>query len=244
MTKLIEERIHTKDGRFYWRDTIQEYYPSITTVIDVYPKGPGLDRWKAEQGYEGAKLALKQAGIQGTNVHDGVELLDAGETLCYDHYTETEWKCLMSFVQFWKDYNCRTIDKEVRVFSDTHKVAGTYDWFGLCDVPRGTKDVHVLIDWKSSRNLWPSYDVQLATYEKLRREMGMTGAERLMIVQLGASTKKGYSVHTVKDNGDLFSISFLSCLALWRSTHPTAKPYTKEFPRYLSLVREDGLISL
>lgn len=235
MADLIEERIHTKDGRFYWRAEREEYYPSVTTILDMYPKGSSLDRWKAEQGYEGAKQLLKEAGVKGTNVHSGAELLQDGAQLCYDDYSSEEWKCLMAFVNFWKDYNCRTIDKEVRVYSDTNKIAGTYDWFGICDIPRGTTGVKVLIDWKSSNNLWPVYDVQLTAYEAMRQEMGMDPADRLMIVQLGTTTKRGYSVHTVKDDPQLFTVEFASCLALWKRTHPNAKPYTKEFPRFLSL---------
>ena len=136
------------------------------------------------------------------------------------------------FLNFAEDYELETIEKEHEVYSTTHKYAGTLDWSGNLTHKKERKRAR--IDWKTSNAFYKEYDMQLAAYEMAERELGKEPADVLLVVRFGTQTKRGYSVHEVKDLDKQFE-GFLLCQKMWKYVNPNAKPYNKEIPVTLSI---------
>ena len=71
-------QITTLDSRFYRRNG--KYYPSITHVLSVFPKGPHYEDWLKKHGYTSEHIARK-AAEQGTETHELCESYLLGEEL-------------------------------------------------------------------------------------------------------------------------------------------------------------------
>ena len=71
-------QITTLDSRYYRRNG--KYYPSITHVLSVYPKGAHFEDWLKKHGYTSEHIA-KKAAEQGTETHELCEKYLLGEEL-------------------------------------------------------------------------------------------------------------------------------------------------------------------
>ena len=222
----IIEKLEISDDRFY--KIGEEYYPSVTTILNAYPKGYGLTSWYMDNGHDTTRIK-NLAKAKGSIVHKSIERLTNGEVLSFDNFEEDEWKCLMAFCAFWEEYKPEVISSETTVYSNIYKFAGTIDSV----IKIGDK--FITIDYKTSKNLWAEYDIQLSAYEKARIEMKLPASNELWIVQLGNTTKKGYTIHEVKDWQEKFVQGFLPTKTLWEQTNPNAKPFVKEIPTTLKL---------
>lgn len=229
-------RIQILDDRFYTIDG--EYFPSSTTILQSYPKGTALQKWIGDNGNFESNRIKTLAGEKGSIIHNAIEQLTEGAELDFRFYEEDEWKYLMAFCNFWQDYKPKTMEQEHIIVSRTHKYAGTMDWAGtvVCPAKKGAepKEEFVRIDWKTSKNIWEEYKLQLVSYEMAEREAGKRPADRLMIVQLGTGTKRGYSICDFDKWDERFDM-FLITKKMWEYTHPNAKPFEKTLPLKLSL---------
>lgn len=73
---FLDERFYTSDG--------ENFYPSVTTVLGVYPKGYGFNKWLKENG-ESADEILEKAGEQGSKVHDAIDQMINGHEIRWTH---------------------------------------------------------------------------------------------------------------------------------------------------------------
>lgn len=97
------KRIDCLDERFYTIDG-ETFYPSVTTVLQVYPKGYGFEKWLKENG-DDADDILREAGEQGSKVHDGIDRIIKGE--------EVTW-----ITQLIDTYQLRTVESQSRFIED------------------------------------------------------------------------------------------------------------------------------
>lgn len=82
------KQINFLDQRFYTLDN-EVFYPSVTTVLGVYPKGYGFNKWLKENG-EQADEILKEAGEVGSKVHDAIDqIIKGGEVKWTRHFIDT-----------------------------------------------------------------------------------------------------------------------------------------------------------
>ena len=78
---MSDNVIQAKNGRWYLVDDV--WVPSVTTILSVYPKGQGFDRWLGESpSYDEAIAKRDVAGERGTLVHDAISALVNGEEVC------------------------------------------------------------------------------------------------------------------------------------------------------------------
>ncbi len=227
------ERVIIADDRYY-EVAPNTFYPSVTTILSSYPKGNGLAKWMADNGWLEAQRIKHAAGALGTVIHEGVEKLLEGKTLQYSDYSLDEWRYFIAFKNFADKYKPETVWAERAVISHTHKYAGTLDWHGYITDPKTQERKLAYLDWKTSNNLWTEYDVQLCAYERAAMEMGGTEGDILAIVQLGTSTKQGYTFHTVKRKGELLEV-FDLVHKMWKFQNPHARPFEKEVPVSIAL---------
>jgi hypothetical protein len=157
------QQITLPDSRYYKRNG--QYYPSITYVLQYYPKGLHFENWLKKVGYASEHI-VKQAGEEGTQVHNLIEEYLNGDTIKFlddknfPKYKPDIWQMFLRFVEFWETYNPVLIETEVHLFSDEIKVAGT------CDLVCEIDGERWIIDFKTSNHIHLTYDLQTAIYKK------------------------------------------------------------------------------
>jgi len=155
------KQINVLDTRFYRRH--KEYYPSVSSILQYYPKGKFFEDWIKGNGFNSDVIAAKAAN-EGTQTHNAIEDFLAGKEIKWlddndnTKYPLDVWRMILKFAEFWNTYKPELIEKEYHVFSDVHKYAGTIDLIIKLF------DKLWLIDIKTSNSLHTINDLQLASY--------------------------------------------------------------------------------
>ena len=168
-----------------------EYFPRVTTVIDVLAK-PGLVIWARREAlkivrhefrqYEGQVITLApdflddliaradrepdrqkdEAADIGTRAHAAIHDIILGKE---PPVSSDILPCVEGFLG-WKESSGIEIDGgEIRVASKKHKFAGTLDGKGQ------RSDSRLILDWKTSKAIYPAHVMQVAAYCKAWEEM-------------------------------------------------------------------------
>lgn len=90
--------------------------------------------------------------------------------------------CMRLFWDWWKGKGLKVVEVEQVVWNGPHGYAGTLDF--VCELPSGKL---ALIDWKSSKGIYPEMYLQLAAYYYALLAMGCTedDFEEITIVRIG-----------------------------------------------------------
>lgn len=160
------------DLRFYRTDE-GEYFPSVTTILDAYPKTAAFYDWLKKNG-ENADQIRDEAGERGSIVHGLTEKYDNGETVSLIdadgkiRYKSTEWKMFERYVEFTKEINHEILRTEYNIISPNLRTAGTIDR----NIMLNTEKVkgRYILDIKTSNALHDHYWSQLAAYKHLHEE--------------------------------------------------------------------------
>jgi hypothetical protein len=161
------KQITLPDSRYYLRNG--EYYPSITYILQYYPKGKYFEDWLKQVG-NNADYIVRKAAEDGTQTHGLCESYLNGEELNFltpsgdPKYDINIWQMFLRFVEFWETFNPTLIETEVHLFSDEWKVAGT------CDLVVEIEGKRWVLDIKTSNHLHTTYDFQTAVYGKCYEE--------------------------------------------------------------------------
>lgn len=136
------------------------WYPSVTKIIKATsPTPPGLMQWYAKHGFEEANKLRDDAAERGTEMHVLFERYMSGQFVDMSSLSEFHAKALMSFDQWYRDYEVEPLAVEVLLHSDTYGYAGTADL--VCRIKGGKV---VLVDFKSGSSIYDDYAVQLEMY--------------------------------------------------------------------------------
>ena len=237
------KQINFLDERFYERKG--KYYPSITSVLQYYPKGKQFENWLKDVGWTADHIAQKSAE-DGTLTHKLVERYLEGEKIEWLNqdgsakYPLEVWKMTLKFAEFWETYKPTLIESEIHLFSDEYEIAGTCDLVVEID-----KEIWIL-DVKTSNHLLNIYDLQTAAYTKCWNESFEEKVTRAGILWLKSSKRgpdktnkkiqgKGWELYessrTVEENWKLFT----HVHALYKLENPDAKPTFDSFPLTIQL---------
>lgn len=177
------------DQRFY-RTPSGGFVPSVTTILDAYPKTPDYYAWLKKMG-EDSDTIRDEAGRRGSVVHKLTELYDAGEEVCLIdesgriNYSTIEWAMFTRYVDFIGRYAPNVIHSELNLMSDELGFAGTMDRVIMLDDGRV-----IMVDIKTSNAIYPSYWLQLAAYRELLKEaQGEDIIDDVAILWLNAKTR-------------------------------------------------------
>jgi len=233
------KQITMPDSRYYRRNG--KYYPSITYVLQYYPKGKFFEDWLKKVGYASEHI-VRKAGEQGTETHEMIESYLNGEELNflsasgYPQYNPDVWQMFLRFVDFWETYKPKLIETEVHLFSDEIKVAGTCDM--LCEIEIDGKTELWIIDFKTSNHLQTTYDLQTAVYGKCYEECFGKKPDRYGVLWLKSSKRKaaegkiqgkGWEMYessrTQEENIDIF----MTVKKLFDLENPKHSPVFTEF---------------
>lgn len=181
------KQITLLNSRYYRRNGV--YYPSITHVLGVYPKGIHYEEWLKTSGHS-AEHIVRKAQEEGTMVHEMAEEYLNGEEVNFlderqnPQYPINVWQMFLHFVEFWETYKPKLIEAEVHLFSDKLKVAGTCDL--VCEIDGELW----IIDFKTSNHIATTYALQTATYAECYEECFGKKIDRTGILWLKSSKRK------------------------------------------------------
>jgi len=231
------KQITLPDSRYYRRNG--EYYPSVTYVLQCYPKGKHFEDWLKKVGYS-ADWIKKKSAEEGTAVHELIEKYFEGNEMNYLNERGNPtmnpeiWKMFLRFVDFWETYKPTLVETETHLFSDELKVAGTVDL--ICEI----NDELWVIDFKTSNHLQTTYDLQGAIYAKCYEECFGKKVNRVGVLWLKSKSRgedksgtklkgKNWEIYesprTQEENLEIFK----SVKKIFDLENPKHKPATTSF---------------
>ena len=231
-----DKQVNVLDQRFYRRN--EEYYPSVTSILNYFPKNQFFHAWLKDVGHNSEIIANKAAG-EGTQVHQAVDAFLNGEEITWiDEYGNAKynldvWRMILKFADFWNTHKPELIATEYHLFSDEHKYAGTADL-----VVRMFDNIW-LLDLKTSNSLHTSYDLQLAAYATAWNETHDEKVTHTGILWVKANTRsegkgdkiqgKGWELKFVNDIEKNFKM-FKNIYEIYTLENPNFKPVTEMLP--------------
>ena len=245
------KQLNILDERFYQSSKFPDkYYPSVTTILEVFPKGYGYDEWLRSVGFNSSEI-LRKAGEQGSNIHDMIDHYLSGETIKWINddesmkYTLIEWQMFVRFCEFWDKWKPQTYVHEFAIVSDELGIGGTIDFIGKLN-----KTVY-LIDWKSSNAIHKTHELQVASYAKMWNELNPKyKVDKTAILWLNAGTRgedkagkkiQGQGWQLKDDFGrpweDAYKV-FEHVFAVWKEENENFKPKNLIYPTEFSLGKE------
>ena len=133
--------------------------------------------------------------------------------------TPDEYYCAITFNQWWKSVGS---PKPIAV---EHSVISEEDGFG------GTPDYlfenGLLLDVKTSKDVWPSHELQVNGLKKALIENGYK-VDKMAILQVGYTRNKNqhYKFTEIEDQYNLF----LSAKTFWKKENNGSKPFQRDYP--------------
>jgi len=231
MLQVKNNQLTFTDARYYTDDE-GNYYPSVTTLLEAYPKPYALIQWMKEVGKD-ADTVRDAAGQRGSNVHHLTELYDMGAacSLLDDNgkpqYSLAEWAMFERYVDFSTRFKPEHLHIEQTILSPEYKTAGTID--RICRI----NGKLYILDIKTSNGIYNSYWLQVAAYRAMALASMGIEADGVAILWLNAKTRtegragdvqgKGWQMVTRDDTGKDMSL-FLAVQSLWLSEHEDEKP--------------------
>ncbi len=235
------EQITFLDERYYLDPKTQEYLPSATTILDVYPKGYGFQQWLKDLGSNSEEV-LKRAGDQGTKIHEAIQSYLLGNEVKWtegekDNYTLDEWMMILKFVEFHNTYKPETIAIEISLADTGLGFGGTLDY--ICRI---NGEVW-LLDWKSGGSIYKGNKIQISAYKELWNKLVKKQEDTIThvaCVHLRAATRgqdksgkimqgEGWKVEEVEDQEHLFNL-FKHAQVIWKEENPNPKPKNMVYP--------------
>jgi hypothetical protein len=191
IVKLQKLRSHQK---YILKDGTQ--VPGASTIAKIGDDGSSLIHWAWDLGNKGIdyKKFRDQAADIGTVAHFLIEcflhnhVADLSEFSAAD--IERATTAYNNFRKWWDAEGLTILEPEVQLVSE--------DWMfgGTIDAPSRDKDGKiVLLDWKTSKGIWPSHKFQLAAYEQLWNENRPDmKVQRRGVVRIGKDSPDDFEV--------------------------------------------------
>lgn len=240
------QQITFLDERYYFDENTKTFHPSVSTILDVWPKGWGYNQWLKDLGMN-ADEVLKRAGEQGTHIHDMIKDFLLEQEIAWtdgekENYTLEEWLMFLKFVDFYKTWKPETIAVEVSLVDPELGFGGTLDY--VCRLPI-TGDTVWYIDWKSGGAIYKSNKLQGAAYQQLWNKKMKDKITRLGCMHLRAETRgadktgkriqgEGWKLDEIENPDHLFSL-FQHAQTIWKEENPNPVPKNMVYPDRMSI---------
>lgn len=237
------QQISFLDERFYLDEKTGGYYPSVNTILDVYPKGYGYIQWLKDLGSDSEKV-MERAAEQGSKIHDAIDKYLAGEEIKWiegekDNYTLDEWLMILKFVDFYKTFKPEVIAHEVSLVSPKLGFGGTIDM--VCKL----NGEYWIIDYKSGNSIYKNNKIQISAYKELWNESKEEKVTRIGCLHLKSMTRgadktgkqiqgEGWKLDEAEDPDHLFSL-FKHTQVIWKEENPNPKPKNLVYPDTIKL---------
>jgi len=231
MYQINNKQLTFLDSRFYSTED-GGFVPSVTTILEAYPKGAAYFNWLKENGKDADEIR-DEAGRRGSVVHKLTEDYDSGKEVQLVNasggidYKLNEWAMFERYVEFRRRFQFVTDCVELNIISKELGYAGTIDRVIEMD---GEK---ILLDIKTSNAIYPSYWLQLAAYRSLLMNAAGARVDKVAILWLNAKTRTegkkgdiqgiGWQLITKDDTAKELEL-FNATHQLWQAENGTSKP--------------------
>jgi hypothetical protein len=226
------------DVRFYTPDGGINYFPSVTTILDAYPKTAAFYEWLKKMGGD-ADSIRDEAGIKGSVVHQLTEAYDKGETVSLIdldgriRYKSSEWKMFERYVDFRNTVEPQILRREYNIISPRLGTGGTIDSNVLFNYRK--LQGKYIIDLKTSNNIQDHYWCQGAAYIKMHEEaFPEEHIDGFAVLWLNAKTRGESRVNGIQGKGwqlvfppkpiEHYWRLFRHTQALWNEVNGDMKP--------------------
>jgi hypothetical protein len=243
MQKFIDElanKIVIPDEHWYEsKRNPGNWLPSVTTLLDAYPKGAAYILWLKNVGQNASQI-LKEAGEIGSNVHAAIDQYVKAGYLSYlsDEKRELwkweEWELICKAMEFFTIYKPQIIVHEFSFASDELGYGGTIDM--ICEINNETW----LIDYKSGNGIYESHFLQISAYKKAWELLNpQYPIQKTGILHLRAQTRKeisgciqgkGWKLEQSDNSPENDFEYFQYCQKLWWRANKNARPKILEYP--------------
>lgn len=204
--KISGNQITMLDARFY--QIGGNFYPSVTTILQAYPKDAGFYKWLKDVGND-ADAVRDAAGERGTTVHKLTELYDDGmevslikpvqinpfDSVDRIQYSMQEWAMFERYVNFRNRFPLEILASEMQLISETFQEAGTLDRYVILNNKR------MIIDIKTSNQIYDHYWLQLAAYKRMFEEVSVQKVDQVAILWLNAKTRTDGTKGAIQGEG-------------------------------------------
>ena len=180
--------------------------PGVTTFLGVLNK-PALIKWANKLGLEGIDSTeyVDNLSDVGTLAHRMILTYLKKEKLDTSDYSESQIalakNSFASYLEYSKHYKIEPVLVETPLVSEQYRFGGTPDLLAMID------GVCTLVDFKTSKAIYPEALIQVAAYATLVMEHGY-GVDKAMILRIGRDESEGFEVKPVKalrTNWEIFS---------------------------------------
>ena len=186
-----EGQAHT---RYYAADG--KRVPGVTTILGVLAK-PALIGWANRMGLEGIDTTkyVDAAARVGTLAHYLVECHLEGQEPELDDFTPNEIKraewSFKKFQAYSQEHELQPIALEEPLVSESLRFGGTVDFCGYRD------GMPVVIDFKTSKALYPEHLTQAVAYRHLVAENLILDPGAVYILRIGRDESEGFEERKV-----------------------------------------------
>lgn len=163
-------------------------YPSVTTITGILGS-IGMLYFYGKHGIQEAKRIGKQAANLGKKQHRALRRDSVGKKCRPKKCGKKLNRMLKQYIRFKIKYKFKSMYSELVVYSKKHNYAGTLDNIGSIYISSAYHPL-VMVDWKSSKAIYPEYILQLAAYFFAYKEMHPnTGIKKAWIVRFKKDEK-------------------------------------------------------
>jgi hypothetical protein len=210
--------------------------PSVTTICGIIDKSAALTQWASNSAVDQIEAAIKP-DIPYTDVYLGSVLktarfahrsikADAANVGSQAHsWLEAYFKhgltpepaedervrnCVHAALEWMGEHKVEKVEIEKRVYSRLHRFSGTLDKLAVVD------GVLSLLDWKSSKALYPEYRLQTSAYVgAYEEENPEVSIRQRILIKLGKHDGE-FEAHTYeRSSQDSDYDTFLAALKLY-----------------------------
>jgi hypothetical protein len=160
---------------------------------------------------------LKAACDRGTRVHDAIENYFKGLGLWHDDEWPEEVAYIESFEKFWQEWDFTALEN--RFYCDELMITGK------CDLIIKHEGKPILVDWKTSAAVNPTWQYQGAAYKHLAKDYGI---EEVWFVKLSKTGEYPEVVKFTAEQCNRDIAIFRKCIEIYHAFHAKKKQINYE----------------
>ena len=196
----------------------EEHLPGVTTVIGVLNK-PALAKWANNLGLQGIdsnRYVFERAEI-GTLAHEAIMAYFLKKKVDTSDYSENQIVqarlAVAHFHRWEKIYHVKPILIEKHLISRKFGFGGTIDLFA--ELTTDISQTRELVDFKTSKEIYPTTYVQVAAYEQLLIENGYI-PDGVRVLKIPAYVEQESFDDKQLLKLDKYWLIYLHCLAIYK----------------------------
>ena len=193
--------------------------PSVTTILSRFKNSTGLIIWANNLGLEGKKYhnELNKAANIGSDLHELAQLYIEDSKHDRPLYQKNFYNealqdpivlnCFNKFLSWWNEYKQENLEV---IFCEKSFISKKFLYGGTADLLIKKNNEYVLVDFKTSKSIYPDYLIQGSAYKQMIEEKYDYKINKFLVARFGKETDdfeiKEFSLDKIKTAFDYFKI--------------------------------------